>query len=290
MIIGLAVLLALAVFGARYFFTTEMGTDFLNRYSGHTALPDDAPVGIPAWMSWQHFFNFFFIVLIIRSGLQIRYERKPSAYVTPKLSKKKISLTMWFHLSLDILWVVNGLIFIILLFVTGHWMRVVPTSWDVFPNALSAGLQYLTLDWPTENGWVNYNALQLLSYFVTIFIAAPLAIISGFRLSSFWSKKWTKASQLYPAPVARKIHLPVMLYFVIFIVIHVVLVVSTGMLRNLNSMFAAQGDVDPSVYANNWTGFFFFLGALVAIAAAWVAARPMVLAPVARLFGKVTAR
>lgn len=81
-----------------------------------------------------------------------------------------------------------------------------------------------------------------------------------------------------------------MLYFVIFIVIHVVLVVSTGMLRNLNSMFAAQGDVDPSVYANNWTGFFFFLGALVAIAAAWVAARPMVLAPVARLFGKVTAR
>ena len=290
MIIGLAVLLALAVFGARYFFSTDFGADFLNRYDGHSSLPESAPVGIPAWLSWQHFFNLFFMVLIIRTGLQIRYERKPSAYVTPKLSKKKISLTMWFHLSLDILWVVNGLIFIILLFVTGHWMRVVPTSWDVFPNALSAGLQYLTLDWPTENGWVNYNALQLLSYFVTIFIAAPLAIISGFRLSSFWSKKWTKASRFYPAPVARKLHLPVMLYFVIFIVIHVVLVVSTGMLRNLNSMFAAQGDVDPAVYANNWTGFFFFLGALVAIAAAWVAARPMVLAPVARLFGKVTAR
>ena len=290
MIIGLAVLLALAVFGARYFFSTDFGADFLNRYDGHSSLPESAPVGIPAWLSWQHFFNLFFMVLIIRTGLQIRYERKPSAYVTPKLSKKKISLTMWFHLSLDILWVVNGLIFIILLFVTGHWMRVVPTSWDVFPNALSAGLQYLTLDWPTENGWVNYNALQLLSYFVTIFIAAPLAIISGFRLSSFWSKKWTKASQFYPAPVARKLHLPVMLYFVIFIVIHVVLVVSTGMLRNLNSMFAAQGDVDPAVYANNWTGFFFFLGALVAIAAAWVAARPLVLAPVARWFGKVTAR
>ena len=203
MIIGLAVLLALAVFGARYFFSTDFGADFLNRYDGHSSLPESAPVGIPAWLSWQHFFNLFFMVLIIRTGLQIRYERKPSAYVTPKLSKKKSSLTMWLPLSLDILWVVNGLIFIILLFVTGHWMRVVPTSWDVFPNALSAGRQYLTLDWPTENGWVNYNALQLLSYFVTIFIAAPLAIISGFRLSSFCSKKWTKASQFYPAPVAR---------------------------------------------------------------------------------------
>src|SRR5699024_2550115 len=104
-IIGLAVLLALAVFGARYFFSTDFGADFLNRYDGHSSLPESAPVGRPAWLSWQHFFNLFFWVLIIRSGLQIRYERKPSAYVTPTLSKKTVSLTLWFHLSLDILWV-----------------------------------------------------------------------------------------------------------------------------------------------------------------------------------------
>ncbi|MGO1842654.1 MAG: cytochrome b/b6 domain-containing protein, partial [Corynebacterium casei] len=289
-VLGLAVLLALAVFGTRYFFSTDFGANFLERYDGHSTLPDSAPVGIPVWLSWQHFFNVFFMVLIIRTGIQIRYERKPSAYVTPKRFKKKISLTLWFHLTLDILWVVNGIVFIILLFVTGHWMRIVPTSWDVFPNALSAGLQYLTLDWPTENGWVHYNALQLLSYFAVVFIAAPLAIISGFRMSSFWSKNWTKASQLYPAPLARKIHTPVMLFFVIFIIIHVVLVIGTGLLRNLNTMYASQGDVDPSVYADNWTGFFIFLGSLVVIAAAWIAARPSLLAPVARLFGKVTAR
>lgn len=280
----------MAVFGSRYFFSTDFGANFLERYDGHSTLPESAPVGIPVWLSWQHFFNVFFMVLIIRTGIQIRYERKPSAYVTPKRFKKKISLTLWFHLTLDILWVVNGIVFIILLFVTGHWMRIVPTSWDVFPNALSAGLQYLTLDWPTENGWVHYNALQLLSYFAVVFIAAPLAIISGFRMSSFWSKNWTKASQLYPAPLARKIHTPVMLFFVIFIIIHVVLVIGTGLLRNLNTMYASQGDVDPSVYADNWTGFFIFLGSLVVIAAAWIAARPSLLAPVARLFGKVTAR
>lgn len=289
-VIGLAVLLGLAVFGSRYFFSTGAGASFLEKYDGHSTLPENAPVGIPAWLSWQHFFNVFFMVLIIRTGIQIRYERKPSAYVTPKRFKKKISLTLWFHLTLDILWVLNGIVFITLLFVTGHWMRIVPTSWDVFPNALSAGLQYLTLDWPTENGWVHYNALQLLSYFAVVFIAAPLAIISGFRMSSFWSKNWTKASKIYPAPLARKIHTPVMLFFVIFIIIHVVLVIGTGLLRNLNSMYAAQGDVDPTVYADNWTGFFVFLGSLVVIAAVWIAARPSLLAPVARLFGQVTAR
>ena len=51
-----------------------------------------------------------------------------------------------------------------------------PTSWDVFPNALSVLIQYLSLDWPAENGWVAYNGLQLIAYFVTVFIAAPLAL------------------------------------------------------------------------------------------------------------------
>ena len=86
-------------------------------------------------------------------------------------------------LSLDCAVGAQRRLFFVLLFVTGQWMRIVPTSWDVFPNALSAALQYVSLDWPTENGWVNYNSLQLLAYFVTVFIAAPLAIVTGMRMS-----------------------------------------------------------------------------------------------------------
>ena len=71
------------------------------------------------------------------------------------------------------------IIFVVLLFATGQWMRVVPTSWDVFPNALSAVLQYASLNRPVETGWVNYNSLQLL----TDFIAAPLVLITGLRTS-----------------------------------------------------------------------------------------------------------
>ena len=72
----------------------------------------------------------------------------------------RIGIPLWFHLSLDAVWVLNGVVYIVLLFATGHWLRIVPTSWEVVPNALSAALQYASLDWPTENGWVNYNSLQ----------------------------------------------------------------------------------------------------------------------------------
>jgi thiosulfate reductase cytochrome b subunit len=288
---GLLYAAAMAVFAVRWLLSTQWGADFLAAYPGEYHLPEGAPVGIPAWLGWQHFFNVFLMVLIIRSGLRVRTEKRPTAFWSPRNNnRRKISLNLWFHQSLDILWLVNGVAFVVLLFVTGQWMRIVPTSWEVFPNAVSAALQYVSLDWPTENGWVNYNSLQQLAYFATVFIAAPLAVITGVRMSGVWPKNAAGLNKAYPVEWARAVHFPVMLYFVAFIAVHVFLVLATGALRNLNHMYAAQGSVDPDAYADNWTGFWFFVASLVVIAAAWIAARPLVLAPIARLFGKVSGR
>ena len=290
---GLGLLLAagMAVALVRFLLSLDFMQDFLATYPGEYHLPEGAPVGIPAWLGWQHFFNAFLMVLIIRSGLTIRNEKRPAVFWTPRNNPKgKTSLTIWFHQGLDLLWILNGVVFVVLLFVTGQWMRIVPTSWEVFPNALSAALQYVSLDWPTENGWVNYNALQQLAYFSTVFLAAPLAIVTGVRMSSLWPKKAERLSRAYPIEWARKVHFLTMLYFVVFIIIHVALVLATGALRNLNHMYAAQGSTDPTAYADNWTGFWMFVLSLVVIAAAWVAARPMTIAPIARLFGTVSGR
>ncbi|MRX42630.1 hypothetical protein GJR97_02710 [Agromyces sp. Q22] len=289
--VGASVVGILAIVGAativvqltRWFLGLESMQDFIATYPGETPLPEGAPVGFPAWLGWQHFFNVFLIVLIIRSGLQVRTERRPPASWTPRWSKGgqgRISLTLWFHQSLDVLWLANGLVFVVLLFATGQWMRVVPTSWEVVPNAVSAGLQYLSLDWPLEDGWVNYNSLQVLAYFATIFIAAPLAAVTGVRMSGLWPKKAVRLSRIYPVEWARAVHFPVMLYFVGFIVVHVALVLLTGALRNLNHMYAAQD-------GDGWLGFWIFVASIVVIAAAWVAARPTLLAPIAGLFGRV---
>ncbi|WP_336630845.1 MULTISPECIES: cytochrome b/b6 domain-containing protein [unclassified Microbacterium] len=289
--LALLILAGMAVALVRFLLSLDALRDFVATYPGEYHLPEGAPVGIPAWLGWQHFFNAFLMVLIIRTGLTVRREKRPAVFWTPRRNKKgKTSLTIWFHQALDLLWIVNGAVFVVLLFVTGQWMRIVPTSWEVFPNAVSAVLQYISLDWPTENGWVNYNSLQQLAYFSTVFIAAPLAIASGFRMSGLWPKKNAKLSAAYPIEWARKIHFPTMLFFVVFIAIHVFLVLATGALRNLNHMYAAQGSTDPTAYADNWTGFWFFVLSLAVIAGAWVAARPMVIAPVARLFGTVSSR
>lgn len=281
---ALIIVTGLVVFVVRALLATEPLRDFVETYPGEYHLPSGTPVGIPALINWQHFFNVFLMVLIIRSGLRVRSEKRPTAFWTPRRPNgKKISLTLWFHQSLDLLWLVNGVIFVVVLFADGQWARIVPTSWEVFPNALSALLQYVSFDWPTENGWNNYNSLQQLAYFTTVFLAAPVAAVTGFRMSDFWPKQSERLSMAYKVEWARALHFPVMLYFVAFIVVHVFLVFTTGALRNLNHMYASQDEV-------SWVGFWIFVASVVVIVGAWFAARPLFLAPVARLFGKVSGR
>lgn len=281
--VGAVVAAGILVLAARGVTTLPGVPEWMERYPGEYDLPESSTPGFPWWARWSHFLNIFLMVLIIRSGLLVRTQQKPPAFYTPKRGGKKISINLWLHTSLDVIWVVNGVLFVIMLFVSGHWMRIIPTSWEVFPNALSAMLQYMTLDWPTENGWVNYNSLQQIMYFTIIFIAAPLAIVTGARMSEWWPKDAEKLNKVYPAPLARAVHFPTMLFFVLFIIVHVFLVFSTGALKNLNHMFAGTEAV-------NWTGFWLFALALFLTVAGWFAIRPLVLAPIASLFGKVSNR
>ncbi|MAL07366.1 MAG: hypothetical protein CMH36_11165 [Microbacterium sp.] len=283
-VVGLLFAGAMVVFAVRWLLSLDALRDWVATYPGEYHLPVGAPVGFPAWVGWQHFFNVFLMVLIIRSGLQVRHQKKPPAFWSPRWNpKRKISIALWLHQSLDILWLVNGLVFVVLLFVTGQWLRIVPTSWEVFPNAVTAVLKYISLDWPTEDGWVNYNSIQQLTYFATVFLAAPLAAITGVRMSGIWPKNATRLNKSYPVEWARKVHFPVMIYFVLFIVVHVTLVFATGALRNLNHMYAGGDEV-------NWVGFSIFAVSMLVIVGAWVAARPLVLAPIAKLFGSVSSR
>ncbi|WP_166868123.1 cytochrome b/b6 domain-containing protein [Salinibacterium sp. ZJ70] len=285
-IVAVALVLAVAaVLGAQWFRGQQFGMDFIETYPGATPLPDGAPEGLPAWLNWQHFLNAFLMVLIIKTGIQVRRETRPSAYWSPRWKPtRKISISIWLHQAVDLLWLVNGVIFVILLAATGQWVRVVPLDVGVLPNAVSAGIQYLSLDWPAdENGWVHYNALQMLTYFTTIFIAAPLAALTGVRMSGIWPSGSERLNRLYPLEWARAVHFPVMLYFVAFIFVHVALVLSTGTLRNLNHMYAGQD-------ATHWWGLVIFLVSVSVMALGAIVARPVVVAPIAKLFGSVTSR
>jgi len=179
-----------------------------------------------------------------------------------------VGLARWWHFSFDLLWVINGVIFYVLLFATDQWQRLVPTSWTVFPNALSTAIQYLSLQFPIEHTWTLYNGLQQLAYFITVFIAAPLAIFSGLMQGPAISNKLGWFSRIINRQLARTIHFIVLCWFLFFIFIHTTLVFITGLRQNLNFMFAGVNN-------NSWQGFFVFLPAVAILIIAWYLASPL---------------
>jgi sulfoxide reductase catalytic subunit YedY len=276
---------------------------FIRQYPGTAqGTPPAGTTGFPAWVGLQHFLNLFLMIFIIRAGVQILSDH-PRLYWTrhstpgrdwfriqrpvpadPLWTAKQdsislpgqvglpglrhsIGLARWWHLSADALWLLNGVVFYILLFVTGRWHRLIPTSWDVFPNALSTLIQYLSLNWPAEGGWVAYNDLQLIAYFITVFIAAPLALITGLGMSPALSTRFKRVSRIFSIQTARSLHFLVLAWFLIFIVLHVTFVFTTGLLVNLNHIYAGRTD-------DSWIGFGVFAASTVVVIAGWVAATP----------------
>jgi methionine sulfoxide reductase catalytic subunit len=146
----------------------------------------------------------------------------------------------------------------------------VPTTWKVFPAAGSVAIQYFSLHWPTETGWTAYNGLQLLAYFITVFIAAPMALITGLGMSPALSTRIKSVSRRLSIQVARSLHFLVLVWFLFFIIIHVTLVFTTGLLRNLNHVYADRNDA-------SWLGFGIFCGVMTLLVIVWVAATPFTL-------------
>jgi methionine sulfoxide reductase catalytic subunit len=278
---------------------------FIAHYPG---TPASAPVvrsGFPVWLRWQHFLNLFFLMFIIRAGIQIlashprlywgrdstpdtewfRFQHevpkdrvwtaKNDAVALPGFvglpgPRSSIGLARWWHFSFDLFWLINGAIFYVLLFTTDQWKRIVPTSWEAFPNALSTQLQYLSLRFPANEGWLRYNSLQQLAYFVTVFIAAPLAVFTGLMQGPAIGNKLGWLGRTFHRQLARSIHFLVLCWFLVFICAHVAMVLATGARENINHMFYG-------VDSGGAEGLWIAAVALAVVFIAWIWASPFTL-------------
>jgi DMSO/TMAO reductase YedYZ molybdopterin-dependent catalytic subunit/thiosulfate reductase cytochrome b subunit len=274
--------------------------------ANHPGIAQSAPSvdsGFPWWLQIQHFVNMFFMLFIIRAGIQILADHprlywrrdctpgtdwfrfqipvpkgrvwtsKDDAVTIPGWLglpgiRHSLGLARWWHFSVNLLWVTNGALFYVLLFSTDQWRRVVPLTWEVFPEALSTAIQYASLNFPVDHSWTRYNGLQQLSYFVTVFVAAPVSIVTGLLQSPAISNKLGWFGRVFNRQAMRSAHFLSFAWFVLFILMHGIMVFITGLRQNTNHMF---GGVDDA----SWTGFPLFALAMAVMIAAWLLASPL---------------
>lgn len=295
----------LALLTARFLRTLPLVQQFIAAYPGTGSFAPPVLDGFPLWLRICHWLNLFLMLFMIRSGIQILADH-PRLYLNPHCTpgsewfrllgpvpldreyhakedtvslpgwlglpgiRHSVGLARWWHFVFDTVWLANGILVYVLLFTTDQWRRIVPVSFDIIPHTISTALQYLSLDFPPPSGWLQYNGLQLLAYFTTVFIASPLALITGVMQSPAVAARLHLATGFLNRQVARSLHFLVLGYFIIFMVGHVVMVFATDTLNNFNHMALGTD-------AHSWDGFLVFAAILGVISLAWMIATPLTL-------------
>lgn len=228
----------------------------------------------PLWLRVTHLLNFLFLGFLIRSGIEILASH-PRLYFndgcTPgsewlKFTRRKvptntdiiytarddeidaspwlalpghknIGLARHWHGVVTMLWIITGFVYVALLFGTGEWRRLVPTSWDVFPRAWHSLLTYLSLHAPPLSDFQPYDGLQQLTYFGVVFLLGPLMIATGAAQSPAVIARFPRYSRLFGGRQnARSLHFLGMALFTLFILVHVVLVLMVHPRQNLTNI------------------------------------------------------
>ncbi|MDB6058402.1 MAG: hypothetical protein JWO95_2246 [Verrucomicrobiales bacterium] len=226
-----------------------------------------ASLGFPLWVRLTHAFNFLFLTLLIRSGIEIigahpkfywsddalpgsewlRFTRKKMQKDRPWTAEDEIEplspgiampgrnnlgLGRHWHFWAVNGWMITGLFYVVLVFTSPQWRRLVPTSWEIFPSAWQAILTYTHLKSPPEGN--PFNAVQQLSYFGLIFILSPLQILTGIAMSPALAARFPWFPNFFGGRQAmRSLHFCGLILFLGFILIHVSLVVAHGFGREM---------------------------------------------------------
>lgn len=259
----------------------------------------------PWWLQVTHFVNFLFLGLLIRSGWEILAShprlywrndcgpdtewlkftkdkvpheigaftaRDDQRNLHPLISlpgRAKIGIGRAWHGIVTALWVVNGVTYVVLLFATGQWRRIVPTSWDVFGEAWDSLKIYAGFGVPSLEHFQPYDALQQIMYFAIVFIVAPLMILTGPVMSPAVVGRYPWYPKLFGGrQAARSLHFIGMAIFTVFAVMHVALVLIVHRDHNLVHMMMGE-DYDPALVGQAVTRL--IIGVVVVVAI-WIAA------------------
>ena len=275
----LAILPLLCAWGEAAFF----GLPYIPPVSPAHEAWSSGPHGFPLWVRYAHFFNFLFLMMLVRSGLSILMDhprlyfnndctpgsewirftplkvpvdrvwtaKDDARYISPLLAlpgyRHTVGVARSWHFIDVYGFVITGLVFVTLLFTTGQWQRLVPTSWIVLSQAWSTFVLYANFHLPPEpNGFYGYNALQQLAYFAIVFICGPLSILTGMAMSPAFLNRFPPFSRPFGGRQgARSIHFLLLLSYVAFLIVHVTLVAYDRFCEKYESHRAGDGRSAP---------------------------------------------
>ncbi len=135
--------------------------------------------------------------------------------------------------------VLNGLVYAVNLFAARHIRDFLPSLKDIrsIPRAI---LDHARLRFPKGPEARHYNVLQKLAY-LSVLIAFPILILAGLTMSPGMDAAFPWLLVIFHGrQSARTIHFALAAFLVAFVIVHLVMVLVSGVFNNLRSMITGR--------------------------------------------------
>jgi thiosulfate reductase cytochrome b subunit len=154
---------------------------------------------------------------------------------------RSLALGRRWHFFFAWLWVINGTVYLLWSLASRHLRRDLSMQRRDWRELPQTARDHLRFRHPVGEAAMRYNPLQKLAYLGVIFVLAPLSVMTGLAMSP----------QLAPVlgwwldlvggrQSARTLHFVAMSLFVLFVVVHVVMVVYAGPINEMRSMITGR--------------------------------------------------
>ena len=154
---------------------------------------------------------------------------------------RSLALGRRWHFFFAWLWVINGAAYLAWSLASRHLSRDLAMQrrdWRGIGRSIG---EHLRFRHPRGDDATRYNPLQKLAYLGVVFVLAPLALLTGLSMSPQLDTVLGGWLALVGGrQSARTLHFIVMSLFVLFTVVHVLMVVYAGPLNEMRSMLSGR--------------------------------------------------
>lgn len=175
-----------------------------------------------------------------------RWERGFPAWATLPSGQSLAEGRLW-HFFFAWLFIVNGGIYLLAGLFSGHfWRDLLPTRYQLRRIGRTTW-DHLLFRFPKGDEARHYNVLQKLAYLVVVFGFLPFMVLTGLTMSPRMDAAFPQLLALFDGrQSARTIHFILAWALTAFVVIHVFMVLVSGVWNNLRSMLSGRYAIEEA--------------------------------------------
>jgi thiosulfate reductase cytochrome b subunit len=205
---------------------------------------DNQIYGVTTLLGWQFDTTGVFG---LSGNAETGYEDRAFPWWATLPGYRDLSMGRRWHFFFAWLFLFNGLAYLLWSLGSGHLRRDLAPSGRELKRLGASLWDHLRLRFPKGDEAKRYNVLQKLAYLAVALLLLPLMLLTGLAMSPGMDAAFPILLEIFGGrQSARTIHFITASAIVLFFVVHIVMVLITGVWNNLRSMITGRYVVAPA--------------------------------------------